>query len=67
MDTPEEAEHVGLAVLAEAGITPEYFAVRAARELVRQPATGEAARVLVAARVGTTRLIDNAPWPGFCC
>ncbi len=63
--SPGEAEAAGLAVLQGAGITPEYFAVREARGLERAPVEGEAARVLVAARVGTTRLIDNAPWPGF--
>ena len=63
-DDPFEAERAGLEVLERAGVGTEYLAVRDAQTLgpVRE---GEQARVLVAARVGVTRLIDNAPWPGF--
>jgi pantoate--beta-alanine ligase len=43
----------------ESGIDVDYLEVRA-RDLGPAPASGEA-RLLVAARVGATRLIDNAP------
>jgi pantoate--beta-alanine ligase len=52
-----EAE--GLAALSAAGFRPDYFAVRDARELQpAQPHTRELV-VLVAARLGKARLIDN--------
>lgn len=63
-DDASEAERAGRAVLEDAGVGTEYLAVRDARTLGPVVA-GEPARVLVAARVGVTRLIDNAPWPGF--
>ncbi|MEM1424801.1 MAG: pantoate--beta-alanine ligase, partial [Planctomycetota bacterium] len=63
-DDPVEAERAGRAVLDDAGVGTEYLAVRDSATLgpVRE---GEPARALVAARVGVTRLIDNAPWPGY--
>ncbi|GAB4517896.1 MAG: pantoate--beta-alanine ligase [Phycisphaerales bacterium] len=63
-DDPNDAERAGRAVLDDAGVGTEYFAVRDAATLMG-PRASEPARVLVAARVGVTRLIDNAPWPGF--
>jgi pantoate--beta-alanine ligase len=52
-----EAE--GLAALSAAGLRPDYFAVRDARDLqAAQPHTRELV-VLVAARLGKARLIDN--------
>ena len=45
--------------LAEAGFEPDYVSVRRAADLA-EPVPGERAlRVLAAARLGTTRLIDN--------
>lgn len=44
-------------VLAASGLTPDYLALTAP-DLGAAPAVGEA-RLLVAARVGTTRLLDN--------
>jgi pantoate--beta-alanine ligase len=54
-----EAEVEGLTELAAAGFRPDYFAVRDARDL--QPATANSRElvVLVAARLGKARLIDN--------
>jgi pantoate--beta-alanine ligase len=60
---PAEAEGAGLRVLHAAGIEPEYLAVRDSATLGPVRA-GDDARVLVAAKVGVTRLIDNAVWPG---
>ncbi|MDX2016488.1 MAG: pantoate--beta-alanine ligase [Planctomycetota bacterium] len=49
-------------VLGDAGIEPEYAVVRDAATLGPvQP--GEPGRALIAARVGSVRLIDNMPWP----
>lgn len=61
---PLEAESAGKRVLLANRLQPEYVAVRDAATLgpVR---TGSPARVLIAARCGSVRLIDNAPWPGF--
>jgi len=61
---PEAAEEVMRLVLTEFGIKPEYAVVREATTLTR-PAdvTPETQwRALIAARIGSVRLIDNAPW-----
>ncbi len=54
-----EVESAGLAALSAAGLRPDYFAVRDARDL--QPALPHTRErvVLVAARLGKARLIDN--------
>ena len=65
VDEPTAAEATGRTILEAASIETEYFAVREARDLLRQPEPGEAGRVLVAGRLGLTRLIDNAPWPAM--
>lgn len=62
-DDPKEAEHLGRRILLASRIRPDYFCVRDAETLL-QPSPDRPARVLVAARVGVPRLIDNAPWPG---
>lgn len=59
---PAAAERVLAESLAESGITPEYAVVRDARTLLApQSAPPAPCRALVAARVGTVRLIDNVP------
>jgi pantoate--beta-alanine ligase len=68
--TPDAAERTLQRVLlegvdgedgGEGGIAPEYAVVRDARTLLAP--CGGACRMLVAARVGVVRLIDNAAWP----
>ena len=55
----QAVEAEGLAALSAAGFRPDYFAVRDARDLhPAQPHTRELV-VLVAARLGKARLIDN--------
>lgn len=61
---PARAQRVGAELLAGAGHEVDYFAIRDA-ETLRAPITGRPSRALAAARIGRTRLIDNAPWPGF--
>jgi len=62
---PEAAERAGTSVLTAAGLTVEYFAVRDAQTLERWM-PGRPGRVITACRVPSTRLIDNAVWPGWC-
>ncbi len=62
-DDPAQAEEAGQRVLHASDIRAEYFTVRDA-ETLGAWTPGRPGRVLAAARVGATRLIDNAPWPG---
>lgn len=49
--------------LTQNGITPEYAAIRDATSLLKPLAESNGPfRALIAAKVGTVRLIDNAPW-----
>lgn len=59
--TPAEAEAVMREVLSEESIDPEYAVVRDA-DTLEAVRPGGAARALIAARVGSVRLIDNAAW-----
>jgi pantoate--beta-alanine ligase len=52
-------EAAGLAALAAAGFRPDYFAVRDARDLQHAQPHARELVVLVAARLGKARLIDN--------
>jgi pantoate--beta-alanine ligase len=63
MKLPTEAEKKINAILAERGLQPEYAVVRDAATLMPF-VPGKPGRALIAARLGTVRLIDNAPWPG---
>jgi pantoate--beta-alanine ligase len=58
---PASAEQALRAALIQGGIAPEYAVVRDADTLLAP--RGRACRVLVAARVGEVRLIDNDAWP----
>ena len=59
---PDEAEALMGRTLMEHGLLIDYAVVRDAVTL-RRP-VGESGRVLVAARAGGVRLLDNAAWPG---
>lgn len=60
----DDAEGVLRDALAEAGIQPEYAVLRDARTLLAPTEPDAPCRLLVAARVGGVRLIDNTPWLG---
>lgn len=65
--TPDAGEAAMRRVLAEAGVTPDYAAIREASTLM-PPAEGVPIervtwRAVVAGRVGSVRLLDNMPWP----
>lgn len=59
---PRKAEMVMHQMLADEQITPDYAVVRDAATL--GPVGRGPARALIAARVGSVRLIDNMAWPG---
>lgn len=62
--TPDDAEAVMHDVLGAEGIEPEYAVVRDSESLIRKSGTNKTGswRALIAARVGTVRLIDNSAW-----
>jgi pantoate--beta-alanine ligase len=51
----------GIAVLRQAGFVPDYLEMRDAADLSPMTALDRPARLLVAAHLGRTRLIDNIP------
>src|SRR5712672_1465672 len=51
----------GIAVLREAGFVPDYLEMRDAADLSPMTTLDRPARLLTAARLGRTRLIDNIP------
>jgi pantoate--beta-alanine ligase len=55
----ELAMAAGAEMIASAGFALDYFDVRHAETLAPLAAEGEPRRILVAARIGNTRLIDN--------
>jgi pantoate--beta-alanine ligase len=60
--TPQEAESIMAAILGEQGIKADYAVVRDATTLLAPSEQSLTCRSLIAARVGTVRLIDNAAW-----
>jgi pantoate--beta-alanine ligase len=58
-DAVAEALEKGLAALRAAGFVPDYLELRDAAELSPMSRLDRPARLLVAARLGRTRLIDN--------
>ena len=64
--TPREAENAMLETLRSRNINPEYAVVRDAKTLMPLPedwSRSRPARALIAAPLGSVRLIDNAAWP----
>ena len=62
--TPAAAEAHMHAVLEAAGLETQYAVVRDA-EYLEAPISGRPRRALIAAKLGSVRLIDNAPWPAL--
>ncbi len=63
IDSREEIEADAMRRLADAGFDPDYAVIRCAEDLSRSPQTGkERAVILIAARLGGVRLIDNLEW-----
>lgn len=56
------AEVMMRATLEQHGLDPEYAVVRSSKTLCAIDATTNSARILVAAKLGEIRLIDNAPF-----
>lgn len=61
--TPAAAEAHMHSVIEAAGLEVQYAVVRDAQYL-EAPISGRPRRALVAAKLGSVRLIDNAAWPG---
>ena len=60
-DTASSALQNGLAALRATGFVPDYLELRDAADRARMTALDRPARLLVAARLGRPRLIDNIP------
>lgn len=62
--TIEEGERIMRWTLARSGISPDYAVIREASSLERRTTyvKTEIYRALITARVGSVRLLDNAPW-----
>ncbi|WP_375393762.1 pantoate--beta-alanine ligase [uncultured Sphingomonas sp.] len=58
-DDPADAVAAAHAALIAAGFAVDYLALADAETLAAEPAADRPRRLLVAARIGTTRLIDN--------
>jgi len=60
--SPPAAEAHMREVLLSAGVEVEYAVIRDADSLMPLAADSRSGRALIAARAGSVRLIDNAPW-----
>ncbi len=60
----DEAREAGFGLLREAGFVPDYLEVRDAETLAPIDAINAPARILAAAKLGATRLIDNIALDG---
>jgi pantoate--beta-alanine ligase len=61
--SPAQAEQVMRDILLVAGLSPEYAVIRDAQTLmVPNAGTTRPMRALIAARLGSVRLIDNDAW-----
>ncbi|MBI1189834.1 MAG: pantoate--beta-alanine ligase [Tepidisphaera sp.] len=62
--TPDDAEAAMRDELAKVGVTPDYAVVRNAATLGPRREAGDAGpwRAVIAAKVGSVRLLDNAAW-----
>ena len=63
----EALKAVGLKKLAAAGVKPEYLDIRHPNSLKTKRKLNPSARVFVAARIGSARLIDNMPLTVATC
>jgi pantoate--beta-alanine ligase len=60
--SPPDAERIMAAIITKAGLVIQYAVVRDAETLLT-PNPLRPCRMLVAAKLGSVRLIDNASWP----
>jgi pantoate--beta-alanine ligase len=58
--SPEALAYAATEVLVQSGATPEYMELRDGETLKPVPEAAAGQRLLIAAKVGSTRLIDNA-------
>lgn len=61
--TPAAGERRMVEVLTQAGLEIEYAVIRDAATLLQPAAPARPCRALIAVRLGSVRLIDNAAWP----
>ena len=66
VSSPGRAEAAMVEVLRAGGLEVQYAVIRQAQTLAPIDTTkpGGPGRALIACKLGTIRLIDNAPWPG---
>src|SRR4029079_14328180 len=60
--TPNAAEHAMHGILTDAGAKIDYAVIRESASLLPPAAGTRHHRALIAARIGSVRLIDNAAW-----